>query len=73
MRTSTLSSIRRLMMRIHRDECGAVSLEHVLVIGAVALPILVFVLKFGWPRVREYFFDGVSQLETETDRVVDGS
>jgi len=44
-----------LMLRIHRSEKGSVSLETVLVIGAVALPILIFLIKFGWPQVRSMF------------------
>lgn len=34
-----------LLKQMHRDERGAVSLETVLIVGAIALPILIFVLK----------------------------
>lgn len=30
----------RLIQRLHRDERGAVSLETILIIGAIALPIM---------------------------------
>lgn len=63
----------RVLKKLHADEEGAVTLETILIIGAIALPILVFVMKFGWPRVRRYFFGGLSNLESETDRVIDGS
>ena len=44
---------RELARRVHEDERGAVSLETILIIGAIALPILIFLLKWGWPRVRD--------------------
>ncbi len=60
------------LSRLHRDERGAVSLETLLVVGAIALPILIFVLKFGWPRVRTYFSRGLGNLEQEATDVTSG-
>ena len=54
---------------MHNDERGAVSLETVLIIAAIALPILIFILKFGWPKIKNYFNKGMTDLETESDRV----
>ena len=54
-----------LLRRVHRDEEGAVSLETILIIGAIALPILIFVIKVGWPRVKSFFNQGMSDLESE--------
>lgn len=68
----TFTAARRLLQRIDQDERGAVSLETVLIIGAIALPILIFVIKFGWPKIRDYFFTGISNLETESNRVQQG-
>jgi len=65
-------SIRQLLHRLHRDERGAVSLETILIIGAIALPILIFLIKFGWPKIRNYFNEGMRDLENESDRVKDG-
>jgi len=56
-------SWRQLLWRIHQNEEGAVSLETVLVIGAIALPVLIFLLKIGWPRVKAFFTQGMQQLE----------
>lgn len=53
----------RLLWRIHKDERGAVSLETVLIIGAIALPVLIFLLKIGWPKVKGYFNSGLKDLE----------
>ena len=57
------SSFRKLLARVHNDERGAVSLETILIIGAVAIPILIFLIKFGWPRIKDYFEEGQKELE----------
>jgi Flp pilus assembly pilin Flp len=62
-------SLRSLLKRVHNDERGAVSLETVLIIAAIALPILIFILKYGWPKIKNYFNKGMNDLETESDRV----
>lgn len=69
----TSPSIGRLLKRVHNDERGSVSLETILIIGAIALPILIFIIKFGWPRIRDYFFKGMEDLEGETDDVIQGN
>ncbi|MCA9114553.1 MAG: hypothetical protein KDA79_05665 [Planctomycetaceae bacterium] len=67
------SGFRQLLRRVHQDERGAVSLETILIIGAIALPILIFLLKFGWPRIRDYFFQGMDQIESESDGVINNN
>ena len=62
-----------LLKRIHHDERGATSLETVLVVGAIALPILIFVIRFGWPAIRGLFTKNLTDLENNVDRVIDGS
>ncbi len=52
-----------LLKRIHRDDKGAVSIETILIIAAIAIPILIFILKFGWPRIRDFFNAGLDELE----------
>ena len=66
-------SWRKLMQRVHRDERGAVSLETILIVAAIALPILIFILKFGWPKIRDYFNTGMQNLENEGQNVTNGS
>lgn len=66
------SSLRRLIQRVHRDEEGAMSLETILIIGAIAIPILIFILKFGWPRIRTFFTGGMDDLEVERSNAADG-
>lgn len=58
-----MTEFRRLLKTIHEDQEGAVSLETILIIGAIALPILIFVIKVGWPRIKEYFDKGMDELE----------
>ena len=64
---------RKLMRRVHHDERGAVSLETILIIAAIALPILIFILKFGWPKIRDYFNTGMQNLENEGKNVTGGT
>ncbi|MFW6171184.1 MAG: Flp family type IVb pilin [Planctomycetota bacterium] len=52
-----------LLKRVHRDRRGAVSIETVLIIAAIALPILIFVIKFGWPRIKDFWNEGMESLE----------
>jgi hypothetical protein len=68
----TLTKLRNGLQKLHRDERGAVSLEMILIIGAIALPILIFIIKFGWPKVRDYFNQGIQQLQGETNKVTNG-
>ncbi len=61
------ASLLNLLRQVHEDEEGAVSLETILIIGAIALPILIFLIKVGWPRIRDYFKQGIEELEGEAD------
>ena len=65
-------AFRTILKRVHNDERGAVSLETILIIGAIALPILIFLLKFGWPKIKNYFNRGMDDLENQSDRVKQG-
>ena len=63
-------SLRNLLRKVHEDEQGAVSLETILIIGAIALPILIFLIKVGWPRIKEYFNTGLDTLEEGSQEAV---
>ncbi len=56
-------SLSDVLRKVHRSEEGAVSLETILIIGAIALPILIFLIRYGWPRVRGFFERGLEDLE----------
>jgi hypothetical protein len=64
------ASLRRLLQRVHADERGAVSIETIMIIGAIAIPILIFLLRFGWPRIKDYFNDGMNDLEAQRSNVM---
>ncbi|MGQ9574032.1 MAG: TadE/TadG family type IV pilus assembly protein [Thermoguttaceae bacterium] len=57
------SAWRVLLKQVHKDQRGAISLETILIIGAIALPVLVFLIKYGWPKIRGYFQSGLENLE----------
>jgi Flp pilus assembly pilin Flp len=64
------SPMLTLLRKVHNDEQGAMSLETILIIGAIALPILIFLIKIGWPRVKAMFNTGMSDLESERANAV---
>ena len=51
-----------LLRKVHEDEEGSVSLETILIVGAVAIPILIFLIKYGWPTIKQYFQTGLTDL-----------
>lgn len=55
-------SFQQLMHRLHSDEKGGVSLETILIIAAIALPILIFLITVAWPAVQRFFDDGMEEL-----------
>ena len=61
-------SLLDLLREVDKDERGAVTLETILIIGAIALPILIFLIKVGWPRIKEYFERGLDDLEEGANR-----
>ena len=53
----------RLLRQLHNDEQGSVSIETLLVVAAIALPVLIFILKFGWPKIKDFFNRGMTDME----------
>ncbi|MFP6612793.1 MAG: hypothetical protein VB835_10820, partial [Pirellulales bacterium] len=64
-------SLWSLLRKVHQDEKGAVSLETILVVALIALPILIFLYNYGWPRIRQYFSEGLDELEEGRDEFTD--
>ena len=56
----------RLLARIHRDQRGGVSVETILILAAIALPILIYLIRVGWPTVKGFFNKGLNDLQTES-------
>ncbi|MBM4004226.1 MAG: hypothetical protein FJ295_13220 [Planctomycetes bacterium] len=64
---------RDLLRAIHHDQRGAVSIETVLIVAAIALPVLIFILKFGWPKIRDFFNRGMNDLDGSAKGVTNGT
>jgi len=62
----------RVATLLHNSIEFVVTFLATLRVGAIALPILIFLLKFGWPRIRNFFDDGMKDLGNESDRVKQG-
>lgn len=70
---SALRPVRNLLKRIHNDERGAVSIETVLIVAAVAIPILIFIVNFVMPRLRESFSDNMDELDLNAGDMATGN
>ena len=62
-----MKSTWRTLQRLHADERGIVSLETILVVGAIALPILIVIIRYGWPMIWTYFTTGIKDLQSDAD------
>ena len=60
------NSLTKLLRKIHEDENGSLSLETILIIGAIALPILIFLIVKAWPTIKEYFNQGLENLQNDS-------
>ena len=58
-----------LLKKIHRDERGSLSIETILIIAAIAIPIVLFIYRIGWPMVREMFETAMGDLINESESV----
>lgn len=54
--------LRRRLRRVHDREDGALSIETILILAAIAVPILIFILKVGWPKIQKYFNESTDTL-----------
>ena len=65
--------MKNLIKRLHQDDRGSVSIETILIIAAIAIPILIFILKFGWPKIKDFFDRGMTDLGTTADSFKNGT
>lgn len=56
-----LSRIKKALAALHRDERGAMSVEKVLILAIIALPILIVLFLFR-QKIVGWFNDNASQL-----------
>jgi Flp pilus assembly pilin Flp len=56
-----LRGLRRFIKRLHQDTSGAMSVEKILILGLIALPILIVLLKFR-QKIVEWFQGQESQM-----------
>jgi Flp pilus assembly pilin Flp len=62
-----MTKIKSLLKRIHEDDSGAMSVEKILILGLIALPILIGLLYFRH-KIAEYFNTQKSDLDTEQQK-----
>ena len=64
-----MKSVGRALMRLHRDEQGADMVEYILIIAAIALPLLAVVIIF-WDNIKEWMY---GQTEEVFERTREGA
>lgn len=55
----------KLLRQVHNDEAGQVSIETVLIIAAIALPVLIFLYKFAWPKIQKMFNTRIDEFSAD--------
>jgi Flp pilus assembly pilin Flp len=55
--------LKKLLARIHRDETGAMSVEKVLILAVIALPILIMIWMFWSNKLKPWFQGQADQLQ----------
>ena len=70
MKMKAISRLKRELQTLHRDENGAEMIEYVLIIAAVALPILGIIVWF-WQDIQEWFKGGYETLKSDVDQAGD--
>ena len=63
------ASLGNLLKRVHADERGAVSLETILVVAAIAIPVILFIYKLAWPKIKTMFDKGIEDLTNQADQI----
>jgi Flp pilus assembly pilin Flp len=56
------AKMKNLLKRLHRDDAGAMSVEKILILALIALPILIILLLFR-TKISGWFNDQASTLE----------
>ena len=67
-----LKTIGRTLMKLHRDDQGADMVEYVLIIAAIALPLLAVVIIF-WDNIKEWMYDETEKIFELTNEGTDPS
>lgn len=52
-------AMKRIRRRLRR---AAISIETILILAVIAIPVLVFVIKFAWPAIKSYFVQGAGEV-----------
>ena len=61
-----LRRVKKALTKLHRDEQGADMVEYILIVAAIALPLLVVVIYF-WGDIKEWMTDKTSEVFDEAE------
>ena len=58
-----MRTMKQMLLKLHRDERGAMSTEMLLIIAAIAIPLIILLALFR-NKITEWFSDQNSKLDT---------
>jgi Flp pilus assembly pilin Flp len=56
----------KVLREVHRNERGAVSIETVLILGAIALPVLLFLYKYWNSNITPWVTKKLDEITSDT-------
>ncbi len=60
------TTVKTALKALHEDQKGADTVEYVLIVAAIALPLL-GVMVFFWDDIKEWVFEKTDQLKEDVD------
>ena len=67
-----LRSVKQALLKLHRDEQGADMVEYILIVAAIALPLLAVVIIF-WDNIKEWMYGQTQAVFDDADAASDAS
>ena len=65
-----LTRVKKALMKLHRDEQGADMVEYILIVAAIALPLLAVVIIF-WDNIKEWMYGTTQQVFDDAETAGD--
>ena len=63
--SATIARLKRGLLALHEDDSGAMSVEKILILALIALPIIIVLLLFK-DTIKSWFKDTSSKLKEDT-------
>ncbi|MHC4986139.1 MAG: Flp family type IVb pilin [Planctomycetota bacterium] len=61
-----LRTLKNQLLALHRDEQGADMVEYILIVAAIALPLL-GVIVFFWDDIKDWIFEKTEEIKYDVE------